>query len=41
MTALFAALGGFVLGSFATFVVWLKSEDRDLEQGYIEIAGKY
>jgi hypothetical protein len=41
MIALFAALGGFVLGSLATFVLWLKSENRDLKQGYIEIAGKY
>ena len=43
MTALFAALGGVVLGSVATFVLtfvfWMKSEDRDLKQGYIEIAG--
>jgi hypothetical protein len=43
MTALFAAFGiavlGFVLGSLATFVRWMKSEDSDLKRGYIEIAG--
>jgi hypothetical protein len=43
MTALFGALGiavlGFVLGSLATFALWMKSEESDLKQGYIEIAG--
>ena len=43
MTALLAAFGiavlGFVLGSLATFVRWMKSEDGDLKRGYIEIAG--
>ena len=43
MTALFAVLGtgvlGFVLGSLATLLLWMKSEDRALKQGYIEIAG--
>jgi hypothetical protein len=42
-TALFSALGiglvGFVLGGFATFLYWIKSEDADLKRGYIEIAG--
>ena len=41
--ALFAALGigvlGFVLGTLATLLLWMKSEDSDLERGYIEIAG--
>jgi hypothetical protein len=43
MTALFAALGsgvlGVGLGSLATFMLWMRSEDRDLKRGYIEIAG--
>ena len=41
MTALFVVLGigvlGFVLGSLAAFVLWMKSENRALKQGYIEI----
>jgi hypothetical protein len=40
---LFAALGigvlGFLLGSLAMVVFWMKSEDIDLKRGYIEIRG--
>jgi hypothetical protein len=43
MIDMFAALAigvlGFALGSLAAFVLWMKSEDRDLKRGYIEIAG--
>jgi hypothetical protein len=43
MSTVFATLGsgviGFVLGSLATFVLWMKTEDRDLKRGYIEIGG--
>jgi hypothetical protein len=43
MGTVLAALGsgvvGFVLESLATFVLWMKSKDKDFKRGYIELAG--
>jgi hypothetical protein len=39
LAALGFGVGGFVLGSLATFVLWMKSKDKDFKRGYIEIAG--